>query len=59
MDFFSADVVQTTTGPVKGEELSFENMNYKAFKGIPYAAPPIGDLRFKVGLKGPLVFDSR
>jgi len=40
--------VQTTSGPIRGEELTYEGTSYKAFKGIPYAAAPVGDLRFKV-----------
>jgi cholinesterase len=37
--------VQTTFGPVKGiREL---NTGYEYWKGIPYAAPPVGSLRWK------------
>lgn len=45
------DVVFTDKGPVQGERVrtaqnsSFE---YSAFRGIPYAKPPIGELRFQV-----------
>jgi len=48
---FKAKVVQTSSGPVRGEELTFEGTSYKAFKGIPYAAPPTGSLKFKVMLR--------
>jgi len=48
---FSDVVVQTTYGPVKGKEVAFEGTKYKAFKGIPYAAPPVGILRFAVSEK--------
>ena len=36
-------IVETTTGPVKGHK---EN-GVAAFRGIPYAEPPLGPLRFK------------
>src|SRR5262249_8962131 len=35
--------VQTDKGPVQGELLG----STRTFLGIPYAAPPIGDLRWK------------
>ena len=35
--------VGTTSGPVKGKLGS----NFRAFLGIPYAAPPVGSLRWK------------
>jgi len=44
----AAKAVSTNSGPVRGEEVTFEGFSYKAFKGIPYAAPPVGELRFKV-----------
>ncbi|CAK9802979.1 Venom carboxylesterase-6 [Anthophora plagiata] len=42
-------VVQTPSGPVRGTVLRtvWNGTKYSAFKGIPYAKPPIGDLRFK------------
>lgn len=42
--------VETENGAVRGKVLTtlIENKEYYAFKGIPYAKPPIGDLRFKV-----------
>lgn len=43
-------LVQTASGPIRGKSAStiFDNKLYYAFKGIPYAEPPIGNLRFKV-----------
>jgi len=41
-------VVKTSTGPVKGYQTkSYEGRTVTAFEGIPYAKPPVGDLRFK------------
>merc|ERR1719336_3714047 len=36
-------VVNTTKGPVQGTE----DGNMNVFRGIPYAKPPVDDLRFK------------
>lgn len=45
--------VSTEYGMVRGRlETSYLNQKpYYSFKGIPYAKPPIGELRFKVSLK--------
>ncbi|XP_037041077.1 esterase B1-like [Bradysia coprophila] len=41
-------IVQTTKGPVKGIlKTSTVGEEYYRFRGIPYARPPVGDLRFK------------
>lgn len=42
--------VNTANGPVRGHlgRTLFENREYFAFKGIPYAEPPVERLRFKV-----------
>lgn len=49
-NFNAAPIVRTESGLVRGEKLLtlYENKEYYAFKGIPYAAPPINELRFKV-----------
>lgn len=42
--------IETENGAVRGklDRTFLQNMPYYAFKGIPYAKPPIGELRFKV-----------
>lgn len=43
-------LVETANGVVRGKtaETLFEGRKYFAFKGIPYAKAPVGDLRFRV-----------
>lgn len=43
-------IVDTSSGPVRGKrfETLFKQRPYYAFKGIPYAEPPVKKLRFKV-----------
>lgn len=43
-------LVKTVQGELKGVVCSGVE-NYVAFKGIPYAKPPLGELRFKVSSK--------
>lgn len=43
--------VQTAHGLVRGQKktsLTFPKTTYYSFKGIPFAKPPVGNLRFKV-----------
>lgn len=42
--------VETLNGLVRGvqNKTLLKGVSFYAFKGIPYAKPPIGDLRFKV-----------
>lgn len=41
--------VNITQGTLVGKvEVSSRQQNYYAFRGIPYAKPPVGKLRFKV-----------
>lgn len=39
-------VVKTTFGLIEGEEYTGDYAGITVFRGIPYAAPPVGDLRF-------------
>ncbi|WP_221796556.1 carboxylesterase/lipase family protein [Oceanobacter mangrovi] len=43
--FNYSDIVQTTSGPVVGRRI--EALDLSAWLGIPYAQPPVGNLRFK------------
>lgn len=42
--------IETNDGPVRGKLgiTLLNNVSYHSFKGIPYAKPPTGNLRFKV-----------
>lgn len=40
-----SDTVRTSSGPVRGHRPTIES-NVSAYLGIPYALPPVGDLRF-------------
>jgi Carboxylesterase family len=47
----SSIIVSTTYGQVEGNTVQLDNGNtVHSWYGIPYAAPPIGNLRFQVGL---------
>ncbi|XP_041985046.1 uncharacterized protein LOC121737433 [Aricia agestis] len=48
-------IVETDSGKVAGKEIAsvIENEKYYSFLGIPYALPPVGDLRFKAPLPHP------
>ncbi|KAF7996986.1 hypothetical protein HCN44_005263 [Aphidius gifuensis] len=44
------DIINTNKGPVQGEIVSTvhdSSIKYSAFRAIPYAKPPIGELRFQ------------
>lgn len=44
--------IETKNGLVRGKRGTtlFDHISYYSFKGIPYAKPPIGTLRFKVNM---------
>ena len=41
------DPISTNAGLVSGEELGDSGEQVRIYRGIPYAAPPVGDLRWK------------
>lgn len=42
-------IVETSFGPVRGiKRTSAVGDQFFSFRGIPYAKPPVGELRFKV-----------
>jgi para-nitrobenzyl esterase len=41
------DTVQLTAGPVTGAVQKVDGAQIWTFKGIPYAAPPVGELRWR------------
>ncbi|XP_042310897.1 acetylcholinesterase-like, partial [Sceloporus undulatus] len=43
----SDNVVVTSTGPIQGKHVMTESGMVTAFLGIPYAEPPVGELRFQ------------
>lgn len=50
--YFSETLTVTTkSGPVKGYKIASSfDYNYYNFHGIPFAKPPVGELRFKVNI---------
>ncbi|XP_060516575.1 pyrethroid hydrolase Ces2e-like isoform X2 [Cylas formicarius] len=40
-------IVDTTDGKVRGSEVIYQNKSIYAFRGIPFAKPPLGNLRFQ------------
>lgn len=43
--------VQVEEGKLKGVVVNgCNNVRYLAFRGIPYAKPPVGELRFKASI---------
>lgn len=50
---FHAPLVTTKNGKIRGIQRvsQYSKKEYCSFLGVPYAQPPIGDLRFKVSSK--------
>lgn len=45
----SCPIVEVEQGKLKGKVCkTSNNSEFFAFKGVPYAKPPVGDLRFSV-----------
>ncbi|XP_052826290.1 cholinesterase 2-like [Octopus bimaculoides] len=40
-------VIDTTTGKIKGSTISVQTVDLDVFLGIPFAKPPVGNLRFR------------
>lgn len=54
--FEHGNIVKTTNGRVRGvrETTQRKQVDFVAFRGIPYAKPPLGELRLKVNFLGSL-----
>jgi para-nitrobenzyl esterase len=48
---FASDEVKTEAGPISGT--TNEDHTVRIFKGVPFAAPPVGDLRWKAPQPAP------
>ena len=40
-------IIQTSTGPIQGSIVNIDGSTVYQYLGIPYAKPPVGDLRFR------------
>ena len=46
-EFLPSDPIETDAGYVFGATIRYEGKAVRVYKGIPFAAPPVGDLRWK------------
>ncbi|XP_023236336.1 acetylcholinesterase-like [Centruroides sculpturatus] len=46
-DYFCDIIVRTSSGNIRGKKINVLNNDIYAFFGVPYALPPIGELRFQ------------
>lgn len=51
----NAWIVETNSGPISGTLIEDKFAKYFAYQGIPYAEPPVGNLRFLVSTEIPFV----
>lgn len=51
-------IVDTEYGKVRGQQriTLFDSKVYYSFRGIPFAQPPVGELRFQVKIKSAINF---
>ncbi|XP_060526949.1 acetylcholinesterase-like [Cylas formicarius] len=40
-------IVDLPDGTIRGSEITYQNKSYYAYRGIPFATPPLGKLRFQ------------
>lgn len=54
------EVISITKGCMQGKilETVWNSVTYSAFLGIPYAEPPVGDLRFQVSKVTGILFSK-
>lgn len=52
----SDPIVQIKNGTIQGSFMkSRKGREFSAFRGIPYALPPLGELRFEVSIKTKII----
>ena len=51
-------IVEISSGSIQGEIVAthYDNVNVHSFQGIPFATPPLGELRFEVSTSGLYLF---